>query len=88
MLMTLPRAPLEHVRADGARAEHRLGQIDVHDELQFVVGDAALPALPGSATSGLRMESPSAFTRTSMRPNVASTESTARRTSSASSRRR
>ena len=39
-----------------------------------------LDSLPGRVTSGLRIESPSAFTSTSMRPNAASTSSTARRT--------
>ena len=43
--------------------------------------DAACDSpLSGSFTSGLRMESPSAFTSTSMRPNFCKTESTAART--------
>jgi hypothetical protein len=36
----LARAARQHVRADGAGAERRLGQIDVHDEFKFVVGNA------------------------------------------------
>ena len=42
----------------------------------------AASSLPGSVTSGLRIESPSAFTSTSMCPNAARLASTARRTSS------